>query len=68
MPAIGQVNVKKGGRHHHINAEILQFEVEHLDANAVRHLSKVLSCDLDPFPGFDQRPLPGKPLKFWLKR
>jgi len=49
------VDVKNRGDHHHVIAKILQQQVEHLHANAVRHLREILPGDANPFLAvFDQ--------------
>lgn len=49
IAAAGQVDVKEGGGDHHAVGQVLQRDVEHLDADAAGHLGKVLPGDADPF-------------------
>jgi hypothetical protein len=42
------VNVKESRGHDHIGTEILQGQVQHLNADALGHLCHVLARDGDP--------------------
>ena len=39
----------QGGGHHHLAAQVLQDQIEHLDADRFGHLGEVLAGDLLPF-------------------
>jgi hypothetical protein len=54
----GQVKVKEGRSDDRVSGDVLQLEVQHLDADTTRHLREILPGNFDPLGAIPDQETP----------